>query len=89
MSQSELPLLATMNPITANAFSRLIKALGTDKALRIGGEALRSLGLRELRDQNEVLAFAKYLIALSGVAEAVGRGLKVSALLRGAVDKVA
>lgn len=78
-----------MNSMTEGAFSRMIKALGRDKALRIGAEALEAMGLRELKTPNDLLGFANRLIALGGIAEAVGRALKVSAILRGAVDKAA
>lgn len=78
-----------MNSMTEGAFSRLIKALGRDKAIRIGNEALEAMGKRELKTPNELLAFSNRLIALGGIPEAVGRALKVSAILRGAVDKAA
>lgn len=81
-----LPVLAAMNSMTEGAFSKLIKALGREKALRIGGDALTALGLRELRTPNELLLFANHLIKLGGIAESVGRALKVSALLRGAAE---
>lgn len=72
--------------MTESAFSRLIKAVGRDKALRVGGEALHELGLRELQTPNDLLRFSNYLIHLGGAIEFVGRALKVSALLRGAVE---
>jgi hypothetical protein len=81
-----LPVLATMNSITEGAFARLIKAVGRDRALRVGGAGLEALGLRELRTPNELLSFANYLIRQGGIFESVGSGLKVSALLRGAID---
>jgi hypothetical protein len=73
-----------MNQMTENAFSRLIKAVGREKALRIGAEALAALAVHELRTPNDLLAFANYLIKQGGVVESVGRALKVTALLRGA-----
>lgn len=82
-----VPVLAAMNSMTESAFSKLIKALGKDKAMRLGSEALQAVGLRELRTPNELLAFANYLIRLGGMAESVGSALKVSAILRGAVDR--
>jgi hypothetical protein len=84
-----VPALAAMNSMTEGAFSRLIKALGHEKALRIGGEALEAIGKTELKTPNDLLAFANRLIAQGNLAEAVGRALKVSALLRGAVEKAA
>lgn len=82
----ELMQLTGMNPTTENALARLIKAVGKEKALRVGGEILGRMGTRELRSQNEVLVFANHLITHGGVVATVGYALKVSALLRGAVE---
>ena len=82
-----VPVLAAMNPMTESVFAKLIKALGKEKALRLGGEALAAVGLRELRTPDELLSFANYLIGLGGIAESVGSALKVSAILRGAANQ--
>jgi hypothetical protein len=79
-------MLETVNPMTENALSRLIKAVGREKGLRIGGEVMGQLGLRELKTPADLLSFANHLIRLGGAIEFVGRALKVSALLRGAVE---
>jgi hypothetical protein len=83
------PALSAMNPMTEGVYSRMIRALGREKALRLGNDALAALGLKELKTPNELLAFANHLISLGGVAESVGRALKVSAILRGASEKAA
>ena len=79
-------MIATVNAMTESAFSRLIKAVGRDKGLRIGADALHELGLKELQTPNDLLRFSNYLIHLGGAIEFVGRALKVSALLRGAIE---
>lgn len=84
---TEAPLLSTLNSMTETAFSRLIKAVGREKGMRVGGEALSAIGLKELQTPNDLMGFANHLIRLGGAIEFVGRALKVSALLRGAVDK--
>lgn len=75
-----------MNAMTENASSRLVKALGRERGARCFEQALTSLGVRELKAPQDLLNFANELIRQGGVVEAVGRALKVSAILRGAVD---
>lgn len=83
---SSPPVLTTVNAMTESAFSRLIKAVGREKGMRIGSEALTELGIKELQTPNDLLRFSNHLILLGGAIEFVGRALKVSALLRGAVE---
>ena len=78
--------MQVVNAITENAFTRLTKALGRERGVRCGEQALAALGLRELRGPQDLLNFANELIRQGGVVEAVGRALKVSAILRGAID---
>jgi hypothetical protein len=68
----------------AQAFDRLIRALGPDAGLRYAREALDHLQLDDLRSPDDLLGFADYLVTQGGVPEAVGRALRVTALLRGA-----
>ena len=75
-----------MNGLTESAFARVIKALGRDRGMRYGQEALNHLGIEQLRSAQDLLGFSNYLIQHGGIVEAVGRALKVSAILRGAVD---
>lgn len=83
---SPVPMLETVNSMTENAFSRLIKAVGREKGLRIGSDVLGQMGLKELKSPTDLLHFANQLIHIGGAIEFVGRALKVSALLRGAVE---
>ena len=70
--------------LTAFAMQRLVRAVGPSTGPEVAREALTTLGIRELTSAKDLLGFAEHLIARGGVFEAVGRGLKVSALLRGA-----
>jgi hypothetical protein len=79
-------MLETVNPMTETACSRLIKAVGREKGLRVASEVLSELGLRELQTPTDLLNFSNHLIHKGGAIEFVGRALKVSALLRGAVE---
>jgi hypothetical protein len=69
---------------TSFAMQRLIRAIGPAAGPEAAREALSTLGIAQLTSATELLGFAEQLIKKGGVFEAVGRGLKVSALLRGA-----
>ena len=70
--------------MTETAIERLNRAVGEDAGQRYAQEALANLGLRELQTPDDLLRFASYLVDKGGLLEAVGRALKVSAILRGA-----
>ena len=72
--------------LTSSALERLCRAVGKDWGEKYAREALHQLGLRELSTPDDLLRFANYLCAKGGVVEAVGRALRVSALLLGARD---
>ncbi len=67
------------------ARERLFRAIGPAQAPATIEEAMSSLGLSQLRSPTELLRFAEQLMQKGGVFESVGRGLKISALLKGAV----
>lgn len=70
--------------LTEGVMERLTKAVGRTAGERYAKEALATLGMRELSTADDLLAFANYLLTKGGVAESVGRALKVTAILRGA-----
>jgi hypothetical protein len=72
------------NELTAFALQRLIRAAGPADGPQAAREVFARLGIGELTSATDLLEFSEHLIARGGVFEAVGRGLKVSALLRGA-----
>jgi len=67
------------------ALQRLIRAVGPAVGPATASEALASLGIAEIESPAELLRFAEQLMQKGGVFESVGRGLKISALLKGAV----
>jgi phage tail tube protein FII len=73
------------NAITEATLNRLMRALGKHRGTQVAAEVLLAMGLRSLDSQADVLAFANRLIDRGGVVESVGRAIKISALLRGAV----
>ena len=75
---------AAASELTEFVMQRLIRAVGAAEGPQAAREVFSRLGIAELRSATELLHFSEHLIAKGGVFEAVGRGLKVSALLRGA-----
>lgn len=65
---------------------RLVKALGSRRAAEVMREAIGQIGGRTLSTPQDVMAFADVLVHSTGLVQAVGRSLKVMALLRGAVE---
>jgi hypothetical protein len=66
---------------------RLSKALGPGRAQEIMLETTERMGGRDLESPQDLLTFAELLIKAGGLVQAVGRSLKVQALLHGAVEK--
>jgi hypothetical protein len=69
------------------AHDRLVKALGDRRAGEVFTSAYASFGDRPLDTPQDLLEFGEILIRLGGLIQAVGRALKVQALLRGAVER--
>jgi len=63
---------------------RLVHVYGESRGNALFREVLAELGLRRLESPNDEMAFADALITRGGLLEAVGRSLRVRALLRGA-----
>lgn len=68
------------------ALERLAKVVGQEKAAAIRAQALSAIGLEALVSPQDVLHFADALIPQGGIVEAIGRAMKVQALLRGAIE---
>ena len=68
----------------ALALERLTRAMGPIEGPTARRVVLSDLGIDAIQSPSQLLAFAERLIQRGGVFEAVGRGLKVTALLRGA-----
>jgi hypothetical protein len=66
---------------------RLINALGPQRAADVLHDAYLRFGNRLIETPQDMLEFAGILVQLGGLIQAVGRSLKVQALLRGAVDR--
>jgi hypothetical protein len=66
-------------------YERLSNALGPRRAGEVARAALGLLDERMIDEPNDLLALAEVLVKYGGLVEAVGRSLKVQAILRGAV----
>ena len=66
---------------------RLVKALGNRRAAEVMREAIGEIGGRTLSTPQDMMDFAEVLVRSVGLLQAVGRSLKVMALLRGAVER--
>ncbi len=78
---------STTNSLTETTLTRLKRALGPQKGEATAALVFRKMGVSQLANPQELCDFANHLIQYGGVAEAVGRSLKVMALLRSAVDR--
>jgi hypothetical protein len=84
---SEVVPVSYRGAMAPMVYERMSKALGPKRAAEVMREAMDQLDDRRLDSPEDVLAFADRLIAATGLVQAVGRSLKVQALLRGAVER--
>lgn len=73
--------------MVAFAHERLAKALGPRRAGEVMHQVLGGFDERLLDTPQDLLDIAERLIRQGGLVQAVGRSLKVHALLRGAVER--
>jgi hypothetical protein len=71
----------------ATVHERLVKALGDRRAAEVFHATCDDFGDRLIDSPQDMLDFAEALIRAGGLVQAVGRSLKVQALLRGAVER--
>ena len=65
---------------------RLAQVLGREAALELVARTMGEAGLETLNTPDDQLRFANALIPLGGLYEAVGRALKIQAILNGGSD---
>jgi hypothetical protein len=66
------------------ALTKLINMLGREKAERLAKEIATELGIHGTMSPTDRLRFGDALVRRGGVLEAIGRSIKVQALLQGA-----
>ena len=75
-------------PALLNALDqKLNNLLGAARAAELRTELLNELGLEVIESPDDRLRFGNALIARGGLLEAVGRSIKVQALLHGAREQ--
>ncbi len=66
---------------------RLVKALGEKRAAEVFRDAFDRFGEGNVETPQDMFDFAQLLMKSGGLVQAVGRSLKVQALLLGAVER--
>lgn len=74
----------TVPPHHDPAFLKLESILGKERARELIAEVCNELGIDSVQTPNDRLAFGEALIDRGGLFEAIGRAIKVQAILHGA-----
>ncbi len=77
-------LLTTTVKPAHRAVEKLRHLLGDEAADELVASTMRRVGLKSLADPDDLAKFAEELILTGGLVEAVGRAIKIQALLAGA-----
>ena len=72
--------------VQPQAVQKLINVLGAERARKVIAETMARAGLRSLETPDERYRFATELMTQGGVLEAVGRAMKIQAILHGAKE---
>jgi hypothetical protein len=70
------------------AVKKLVHVLGRPRAESLIAETLRQIGRRDLAEAESRLLFGHALTRHGGVVEAIGRAIKIQAILEGASEAV-
>jgi hypothetical protein len=66
------------------ALAKIINVMGSDRARAAIADAMRRAQLTALQTPNDRLKFAMALMKSGGIFEAIGRSIKIQAILHGA-----
>ena len=72
--------------MTQEAVQKLVNVLGQERAKRVVAETMQRAKLSSLTTAQERYRFACELMTQGGILEAVGRAMKIQAILHGARD---
>ncbi len=72
--------------VTDVALNKVVSTLGPQRARTLVAEILHEIGLGSLSSPDDRLRFAVALMARGGLLEAIGRAIKIQAILHGASD---
>jgi hypothetical protein len=76
----------TMSMPKDAAFTKLANVMGAVEAESLFRETLKRIGRKELSSPDDKYAFGCALITRGGIFEAIGRAIKIQAILHGAAD---
>jgi hypothetical protein len=66
------------------AISKVLTVMGRERGMAVVEETMRQAGLAAMRTPDDRYAFACALMVRGGIFEAVGRAIKIQAILHGA-----
>jgi hypothetical protein len=81
--EGTLPPARPLDP----AVTKVINVMGLERGMAMVDEVMRHANLRELRTPEDRYAFGCVLMKRGGVFEAIGRAIKIQAILHGASDR--
>jgi hypothetical protein len=73
--------------LTDPAISKVISVMGRERGMQVVEDAMQQAQLKTLRTPDDRYAFASALMKRGGVFEAIGRAIKIQAILHGAKDR--
>ena len=77
------------SPAADPALQKLVNLLGRERADAVVLQTMQRIGLETLSTPDDRYRFAKELIKQGGVLEAVGRAMRIQAILHGAREDAA
>lgn len=75
-----------MTTVGEAAYQKITNMLGEEQGAALIREALEAMGVSDLLTASDCLRFAGILIDKGGLVAAIGRSIKVKALMHGATE---
>ena len=79
-------MIGTASAVGDPALKKLVNMMGAEKAAVVTAEILRRIGRASLETPDDRYAFAVELMKRGGMLEAIGRAIKIQAILMGATE---
>jgi hypothetical protein len=81
-------MMAAVEPLPADpSVQKLVNVLGPDRAREVYVRTMESIGAQSLERPDDRFAFGCALMKFGGVLEAIGRAIKIQAILLGAKER--
>ena len=78
--------MSAATSMKVDALQKLVNVLGVDRANSLIAETMKNAGLTSLDSAQDRFRFACELMTRGGLYEAIGRAMKIQAILHGARD---